>query len=167
MNIDRSITGYLVNAFYICCRKLWLFAHEINPSTENPYLEIGTLIGEETYKREKKEIHIGNMKIDIIKREKDNVVVAEVKKSSKGEEAAKMQLLFYLYQLKGKGVEVKGELLIPKEKKRVEVVLNDENERKLLQDIEKIKNIISQDKPPEKVKNHFCRNCAYDEFCWS
>ena len=65
MNPDRSITGNLINAYYICQRKLWLFAHEINPSLENPYLEIGSLIGEETYKRDKKEILFGNIKIEI------------------------------------------------------------------------------------------------------
>ena len=99
---ERKITGNLVNAYYICHRKLWLFAHEINPSTSNPYLEIGRLIGENSYEREKKEILMENIKIDLIKKESGNIVVAEVKKSSKGLKAAKMQLLFYLYKLRQK-----------------------------------------------------------------
>ena len=48
---DKKITGNLINAYFICRRKLWLFSHEINPYSENPYLEIGSLIGEEFYKR--------------------------------------------------------------------------------------------------------------------
>ena len=167
MKVDRSITGNLVNAFYICHRKVWLFAHEINPSTENSYLEIGSLIGEESYKREKKEIHIGDMKIDLIKKAGNNVVVAEIKKSSKGEKAAKMQLLFYLYQLKAKGIKANGELLIPKERKRILITLDEEVEKELIDGLKKIKEIIAREKPPEKVKTHFCKNCAYNEFCWS
>ncbi|MEA3313129.1 MAG: Dna2/Cas4 domain-containing protein, partial [Caldisericota bacterium] len=92
MNVNRSITGNLVNAYYICYRKLWFFAHEVNPHLDNFYLEIGTLIGEQSYKREKKEIQIGNMKIDLVKKEGGNIVIAEIKKSSKGVKAARMQL---------------------------------------------------------------------------
>ncbi|HOV21335.1 MAG TPA: CRISPR-associated protein Cas4 [bacterium] len=165
--MEFKIIGTFVWYYFICKREVWFMAHNIQPSQENPYIEIGRLISEEFYPREKKEIKLESMIIDIIKCKDGQLLIGEVKKSSKYLEAAKMQLLFYLYQLKEKGVEAKGELLIPKEKKRIEVVLNEENERKLLLDIEKIKNIISQNKLPEKVKNQFCRNCAYDEFCWS
>jgi len=165
--IDRRITGNLVNAYYICHRKLWLFAHEVNPFPDNPYLEIGALIGEESYKREKKEILIGNIKIDLIKRKNnEDVVVAEIKKSSKGKDAAIMQLLFYLYQLKKKGIDAQGELLIPKEKKKVSVELTDEIVEKLKTAIAEIREIISKENPPLPKKIPFCRNCAYREFCW-
>jgi len=165
--IERRITGNLVNAYYICHRKLWLFAHEVNPFPDNPYLEIGALIGEESYKREKKEILIGNIKIDLIKRKNnEDVVVAEIKKSSKGKDAAIMQLLFYLYQLKKKGIDAQGELLIPKEKKKVSVELTDEIVEKLKTAIAEIREIISKENPPLPKKIPFCRNCAYREFCW-
>lgn len=164
--IERRITGNLVNAYCICHRKLWLFAHEINPPSNNPYLEIGTLIGEESYKRERKEIQVGNMKIDLIKKESGNVVVAEIKKSSKGKDAARMQLLFYLYQLKKEGIDAQGELLIPKEKKKISVELTDELIEKLKTAIAEIGEIISKEEPPLPKKIPFCRNCAYREFCW-
>jgi len=143
------------------------FAHEINPYSENPYLEIGSLIGEESYKRKKKEIQVGRMKIDLIKKENDAVVVAEIKKSSSGKNAAKMQLIFYLYQLRNNGIEAKGELLIPEERKRIPVELTEELERVLLEDMRHIREIISQDVPPEAKKIRFCRNCAYNDFCWA
>ena len=163
----RKLTGNLINAYYVCPRKLWLFAHEINPYSENPYMEIGTLIGEESYKREKKEIQVGSMKIDLIKKENGAIVIAEIKKSSSGKNAAKMQLLFYLYQLKNNGVEAKGELLIPREKRKVPVELTEELEKVLLEDMRKIREIISQNLPPEAEKIKFCRNCAYNDFCWA
>ncbi len=165
--IERKITGNLVNAYFICHRKVWLFAHEINPSLDNPYLEIGTLIGEQSYKREKKEIQAGNMKIDLIKKENGNIVVAEIKKSSKGEKAATMQLLFYLYQLRQKGIEANGELLIPKERKKISVELTEENEKELKKAFADIKEILKMETPPPLKKISFCKNCAYSEFCWA
>ncbi len=166
MNIDYSITGNLVNAYYVCHRKVWLFAHEIGPSLENPYLEIGRLIGEESYKRGKKEIVAGNMKIDMIEKENGRTVVAEIKKSSKGKTAAKMQLLFYLYKLKTQGINAKGELLIPKEKKRIEVELTEEKEKELEKTFTEIKEILKRESPPPLKRIPFCKNCAYNEFCW-
>ena len=163
---ERKITGNLVNAYYICHRKVWLFAHEINPSTSNPYLEIGRLIGEESYKREKKEILMGNIKIDLIKKESGNIVVAEVKKSSKGLKAAKMQLLFYLYKLKQKSIEANGELLIPKEKRKILIKLDDKSVDMIEKAVVEINNIINMEKPPPVVKTNYCKKCAYYEFCW-
>jgi len=163
----RKITGNLVNAYFICHRKVWLFAHEVNPSLENPYLEIGKLIGEESYKRAKKEIVAGNLKIDMIEKANGKTVIAEIKKSSKGEKAAEMQLLFYLYRLKQQGIKAKGELLIPKERKRIPVELTDENKRELENAIADIREILEMDKPPLLKRIPFCRNCAYNEFCWA
>lgn len=81
-------------------------------------------ITEETYKRDKKEILFGNIKIDLIRKESGNMVVAETKKSPKGVNAARMQLLFYFYKLKELGVDARGELLIPKERKKIDVELD-------------------------------------------
>ncbi len=167
MSPDYNITGNLLNAYYICHRKLWLFAHEIGPPTNNPYLEIGKLIGENFYKREKKEIQIGNIKIDFVKKKSGNIVIAEIKKSSRGIKAAEMQLLFYLYQLKNRGIIAEGELLIPKERKKKKVILTDEIEKELERTIEKIQAIIIQPDPPAVRKTYFCRACAYKELCFA
>jgi CRISPR-associated exonuclease Cas4 len=167
MRHNKPITGNLLNAYYICHRKLWLFAHEVNPPTDNSCLEIGRLIGENSYKGEKKEIQIRNIKIDLIKKENGNVIIAEIKKSSKGTKAARMQLLFYLYQLKNQGVEAKGELLIPKERKKEEILLTEELEKELEKTMRYIQTIIAQPNPPTVHKTHFCRVCAYKDLCFA
>jgi len=125
------------------------------------------LIGEETYKRDKKEILFGSIKIDLVKKESGNTVVAEIKKSSKGINAARMQLLFYLYRLKKRGIDAKGELLIPKEKKKIAVELDKATEEKLKDALVKIELIITSELPPVPQKIPFCRKCAYFEFCWA
>jgi len=166
MNSDHHITGNLINAYYICHRKLWLFSHQINPPVDNFYLDIGRLIGEESYSRSKKEIQAGNLKIDMIENENGKLIIAEIKKSSKGQKPARMQLAFYLYQLKKQRLNLSGELLIPRERKRIKVELTDELESELENAFESMKKIISSEQPPEPHKIGFCRNCAYREFCW-
>jgi len=162
----QKITGTLIWYYYICPREVWLMAHELNPNQEDPFLEIGRLLHQDTYRREKKEITVGNMKIDLIKRRDGETVVGEVKKSSRFERSATMQLSFYLYRLKQAGINAKGELLIPKEKKKISVELTPDIEDELKQTFHQIKEIINQDNPPEPVKNKYCSNCAYKEFCW-
>ncbi len=162
-----GITGNLINAYFVCRRKLWLFAHEVSPRKDNQLLEIGRIIAEESYRREIKEIAFGSVKIDLIRKRDGEFFVSEVKKSSRFLKPAEMQLAFYLKELKKRGILAKGELLIPKEKKRFEVELSDEIEKELESAIADIKRIILLDKPPEVIKNKFCNKCSYFEFCFS
>jgi len=142
-------------------------ARQFNPNQEDNFLEIGRLIHENTYLKEKKEIETSHMKIDLIRKENGKVVVGEIKKSSKFLVPSKMQLLFYLYRLKQKGIILEGELLIPKEKKRIPISLTEEYEEELRRTIREIKELNKKDLPPPAEKISFCRNCAYNEFCWS
>lgn len=161
-----GLTGSLVNAYFVCKRKLWLYAHQVSPDPDWELLELGRLITEETYKRDRKELEGKGMKIDVIQHSDGNTVVGEIKKSSKGLKPAKMQLAFYLYQLKQKGANLRGELLIPKERKRIGVELNEAMEQELKQAFTDMGKIVSSEKPPKPKKIGYCRNCAYREFCW-
>jgi len=163
----EKITGTLIWYYYICPREVWLMAHELSPKQDNTFLEIGRLIHEDSYSREKKEITFGNVKFDILKKRDGQIVVAEVKKSSRFEKSARMQLGFYLHRLKEMGISAKGELLIPKEKKKIPVELDAGIEKELQRAISEIEDIISKETPPVLEKIKFCRNCAYREFCWA
>jgi CRISPR-associated exonuclease Cas4 len=162
-----KITGNLINAYYVCKRKLWLYAHEIGPDRSHQLLEIGRLYDQSTYKRDKKQISMSGMKIDILKKRDGELLVGEVKKTSKFEAAAKMQLAYYLYRLKEQGIELDGELLVPKEKKRERIILDDALTQELETAIAEIDKIITSDKPPVPEKTKYCGKCAYSDFCWS
>jgi CRISPR-associated exonuclease Cas4 len=142
-------------------------SRQLTPWQENPFIEIGRLISEESYKREKKEIHIENIVIDLLKTEGENIVIGEVKKSSRFEKSAKMQLAYYLFRLKQLGIHATGELLFPKEKKKIIVELTEEIEDELISAQKKIKSIIQIEMPPPAQKIKFCSKCGYQEFCWS
>jgi CRISPR-associated exonuclease Cas4 len=164
--MSEAVTGSLIQSFYICKREAWLSSRELNVERE-ALLALGKVIDEEAYSRERKEIKIGNLKIDLVKRSNKKVVVGEIKKSSRFEKAAKMQLAFYLYRLEQLGINAQGELLIPREKKRIVVSLDGKTKAELDRAIAEIENIISSDIPPEPVKIQFCTKCAYREFCWA
>ena len=105
--------------------------HNIVPDQENDNVVVGRYIGETSYQREKKEIVVGGSKIDVIHVEDGQMVIGEIKKSSKYRQSARMQLAFYLRELKAHGIEAKGELRFPKEKIREEVVLDETVEAEL------------------------------------
>ena len=105
--------------------------HQIVPDQENDNVLIGKSIAEHSYEREKKEIVVDNIKIDIVNIDNGKMCISEVKKSSKYKESATMQLAFYLKKLKEIGINASGELRFPKEKIREEIILDDNIENKL------------------------------------
>lgn len=162
-----SITGTLIQSYGICKRQTWLMAHQIIPDQEHQYIEMGRLIDEETYDREKKKINLENVVLDLVKSEDGDIIVGEVKKSSRAENTARLQLAFYLYKLKQSGVEARGILLFPEERRRIMVELTPELEAELEGIFREIEIIILKEKPPPFEKIGYCKNCAYKEFCWS
>lgn len=142
-------------------------SHQLMPDEDDPNLEIGRFIQETSYSRAKKEVNLGHIKIDLIKRKNGDLVVGEVKKSSKYKESARMQLAFYLKELKSRGITARGELYFPEEKRKESVVLDHDLEAKLLTVEKQILQIIYKELPPPPKRVAWCRRCAYAEFCWA
>ncbi|MCI4458810.1 MAG: CRISPR-associated protein Cas4 [Thermocrinis sp.] len=160
------VNGTLIWYSYICDREVWFIGHQIEASQDNPFLEKGRAIHEVFYSQYTKELLIDNtIKIDIVK---GRELIAEIKSSSKHLKSAIMQLAFYLYYLKKhKGVELRGILSIPSERRTEEVQLSESLERELEEKIKGIEDILSLPKPPPPVKIPYCKNCAYKEICWA
>ena len=116
---------------------------------------------------EKKDIGLSHIKLDIVKKEKDELIIGEVKKSSLFRTSARMQLAYYLLELEKVGLNAKGELYFPKEKKRETIELVPELRKELNTATCEILRILYFDAPPLPEKIRFCKNCAYAEFCWS
>lgn len=167
-DLEYTITGTHIWYYYCCPREVWLMLHQVNPDEDDPNMDLGRFIHEMSYARDKsKEISLGNIRLDIVRQNKEGLVIGEVKKSTKYAQSARMQLAFYLLELKERGIEAKGELLFPKEKKKEEVVLTVEVEKELHEAMEAIRRIAEENRPPLARKISFCRNCAYKEFCWA
>jgi len=162
------VTGSMIQAYMICARQTWLISRQVYPGQDNVYLEIGRLISEESYQRERKEVRIDNLLIDLVRKEgSKNMVVGEVKKTSRAEEAARLQLAFYLYELYQMGIEAEGELLYPEEKRKEKVLLDEEMYKKVAKIKESIFNLIMKSTPPEPQRIPRCGKCSYAELCWA
>jgi len=158
-------TGIRINYLYVCERKLWFFDRGIQMESTSDKVLMGKLLNEYSYpKEEKKEILIDNLiNIDIV----DDDKIHEVKYSNRLVDADRIQLLYYLYYLKQMGIEKGGIINYPKMKKREEVTLTIDAEKKVESALVKVNEILKSDIPPHLQKKPYCSKCAYFEFCWS
>ena len=157
-------SAVMVQYYKSCPRELWFFAHKINMDYTDDNVQIGRQIHENAYSRERKSVHLGEVAIDVVKQEKDTIIF-EIKKSRKLIEPAKYQLYYYLWYLKQIGKIVKGYLVYPKEKKKIEVTLTEDIEKEIEKIIEEIPKIVAMPVPPKVEKKPFCKRCAYYELC--
>ncbi len=163
-----KITGSLVEAFVFCPRQAWFLSRRLNGDQYNEFIAIGRLYAEKTYKRDKKEILIDGNKIDIIKENNNKFLFIETKKSSKVKRASEIQLLHYMYCFFKRGYRnIKGELRFPKERKVIEVNLNEAEILELERIYVNVNKLVNQDKPPLVKRSNICKECSYIEFCWA
>ena len=163
-----KITGTMINYYFHCKRQCYLFANKINLEDNSEDVRIGRVLHEIKAKdRDNTEIKYENMAIDKI----TSKYIEEYKKSDADTEAARMQLLFYLKNLKDKGIEKEGKLIYEeknkKENRKSEIIkLDDNNIAKLDECIKEIEKLIEQEKIPEVEKDNKCKKCAYYEYCY-
>ena len=163
--LSAKFTGTEVGYYFICRKKLWWFHRGIQMEFEHDRVKLGRFIHEKSYGRKKKEISIdGKIVLDW----NQNNVIHEVKLTDKMESAHEFQLLYYIFYLKQKSIEnISGQIDYPKLKKTQEVFLNEENEAKLKEALEKMEEIVTGEDAPEVEFMKICRSCSYAELCWS
>jgi len=172
MNSLPRFTGTQVKYYPFCKRRLWLFTNGIEMELENQDVQKGTLLGEKSYSRAQKEIAIDDrIVIDWMESRvgADGVLTLhEVKKSKSFDAAHRLQLLYYIYYLKCKGVEARGEIDYPLLKKKELVELTSEAEAELMEVLAGIEAVVSTpEAPPRLINRRVCEKCAYYELCWS
>ena len=167
----RIFAPSIFNAFNICNRQAWLMMRNLTADQDNAFLEIGRLIDEATFKRDKKRIYLADLEamLDMVTKRDNVYYIAEIKKSSKTMESGIFQLKYYLYILKKKkGISAKGIIKIPKEKISKEIELEKEDEEKIESILKKMEQVLNSEYPPKILKsNRKCKMCAHYEFCWS
>lgn len=165
MKQDLKITGIMFYYYFICKRKLWYFRNEIQMESNSEVVELGKLIDENTYKRDRKHIMINEtINIDFIR---DRKVIHEIKKSNSMEEASIWQIKYYIYYLKKHGVEdVEAVLDYPKLKKRLDIELYEDDEAEIEKVLVEIEKIVSDKKMPNIIDSKICKKCSYYELCY-
>lgn len=156
--------GTEINYLFICPTKLWYFSHGVTMEQESEWVDLGKFLHEKSYFGEEKNIKIGPISIDFIKKG-DIIEVHEVKKGKSMEKAHEMQALYYLYYLKRLGIRAKAILNYPKLRETKEITL--EGRKKEVEEaIKEVERIKSLPAPPKSVKTKKCKKCAYYELCW-
>lgn len=163
--LDNKITGSMIYYYYVCKKKLWLSLKGISMESENDNVKIGKFLDETSYAKERKHICINNeINMDFIER---TGTIHEIKKSRSIEEASIMQVKYYMFYLKGLGVQVKdAKIDYPLLKKVVAVELNEADEKLLAEIIEEIQAIGALDKSPPIISDKRCKKCAYHDLCY-
>lgn len=160
-----NITGIMIYYYFICQRKLWYFVNEINMEQNSELVSIGKILDETTYSREKKGILIDNtINVDFIR---NGAILHEVKKTKSIEEAGIWQIKYYMYYLEQRGVQnIEAQIDYPLIRETKSIYLEDED-RKILNNIEKsITEIKEYDKPPKVINEKICKKCAYYDLCY-
>jgi CRISPR-associated exonuclease Cas4 len=163
-----QLTATHINYFFICHRKLWLFANGINMEHTSETVAEGKLIGETTYpQRAEKytEIEIGGSKIDFY--DAKNKVIHEIKKSDSMEAAHQWQVKYYIWLLEQNGIAgVTGVLEYPKLREKTVVVLTADDRITLQCTIKEIRELIQADECPARINSKICKRCSYFDFCY-
>ena len=157
-----------INYYFICKRKLWLFASGINMEHTSDLVYEGKLLHETSYPQRPEryeELEIDGCKIDFY--DAKNKIVHEIKKSDKMEEAHEWQVKYYIYILERNGIEgVSGILEYPALRQTTKVELT-EADREYIQEIEnEIQCLVEGDVCPPVVNGKICKSCSYYEFCY-
>jgi CRISPR-associated exonuclease Cas4 len=165
---DRPVIGGTLVWYYaICHREAWLMLHAISPDENDPNVAYGRFLQDRAYKRKRKEFKIDGSKLDIVTRSGKEILVVEVKKSSRAMESARLQLAHYLLELEERGIHAHGELRFPEERRREVVVLDDTLRAEIQMIREHLQRLAAEPVPPAPVRNAWCSKCAYAELCWS
>ena len=161
------VTGTMISYLHVCPRQLWFFQNHIEMEHTSDRVAMGQLLHEESYPREKRKerpINERNL-IDFI--DKDGIL-HDVKSSPSMQKAHEMQMLYYLYLLKQKGLpNRKGVINYPRQRRTVAVELTPEKECEVEEAIRKVKKISDLPTPPDVEFMKICKSCSYMELCWS
>lgn len=160
-----KITGLMVYYYFVCHRKLWYFVNEINMEQNSELVELGKILDENSYTRERKNIMIDNtINIDFIKNE---CILHEIKKTKALEEASIWQVKYYMYYLEKRGIKnITARIDLPLAKQTKEIFLEEGDIQRIEKVIGEIEKILKQEKPPNIINEKICKKCAYFDLCY-
>lgn len=164
------ISGTHIAYYHLCHRKLWFLGNGIRMenATDNAFVEEGKLIDEHSYARRPQKwraLDLGSLKIDHF--DPTTRTVREVKKSPKLEAAHIAQVKYYLFALRNQGLPgAKGLIEYPKQKRKTEVELTDDDVAKIHVWEADIERITTLEQCPELREKPYCKSCAFHEFCF-
>lgn len=159
------ISGTLVNYYATCKREAWLYSRQIHADQSDDNVLMGKTLAE-LKETKLQDFPFSHLKFDRVEKRRGHYMITEHKKSMKNPEAAKMQLLFYLYVLKT-GLKLKAvNGKVVSGRKTILVEGNEENMRTMETLLEEMSGFLGQETPPAAEYKKICDGCAYRTYCF-
>lgn len=163
---DRlNINGLLFQHITLCPTRTWLHYHRVDCTHLNRHMQLGLLLHETSYEGAGQSEFGYGIGPDMI--DWKNFEVSEIKKSKSREDAAILQLQFYVaIMIAATGQSWSGTLRYPKSRRVKQIIFNNKVKADLLAAFERIKTAISDSHPPPKQLKSLCKHCSYRLLCW-
>lgn len=163
---DRlNINGLLFQHIQLCQTRTWLHYHRIDCAHLNRHMQSGLLLHETSYGGAGQSEFGYGIAPDMI--DWPHFEISEIKQSRSREDAAILQLQFYLAIMIGAtGRLWSGVLRYPRSRRVKKIVFDDQAKANLLAALQRIKTVLSLPCPPAKEPKPLCQHCAYRLLCW-
>ena len=164
-NFNKDLlNGTLIHYYVTCKREAWLYSRRIHADQWDENILMGKALAE-IKEEQLHDFPFSNLKFDKIGKERGHYVVTEYKKSMSNPNGAKMQLLFYMWQLKTslKLKQINGKVISGRTVIFVEG--NEENMRMIEELMVEVSAFLSQAMPPPFKEIKFCKGCGYRDYC--
>ncbi len=158
------ITGTLIHYYVTCKREAWLYSRKIHADQWDENILMGKALAE-IKEEQLQDFPFSNLKFDKIGKQRGHYLVTEYKKSMSNPEGARMQLLFYMWQLKTslKLKQINGKVISGR---RVVFVEGNEANMKMLEElVAEVSRFLERPAPPPFALNKFCKGCGYRDYC--
>jgi CRISPR-associated exonuclease Cas4 len=165
MFTPELLSGTLIHYYATCKREAWLYSRRIHADQWDENIAMGKALAQ-IKEDQLQDFPFSQLKFDRIGKQRGHYLVTEYKKTLKNPEGAKMQLLFYMYQLKIslKLKQIGGKVISGKTVLFVEG--NEENMEMMRALIGEICAFLETDTPPPFAKIKFCKMCGYRDYCY-
>lgn len=165
MFTPELLSGTLIHYYATCKREAWLYSRRIHADQWDENIAMGKALAQ-IKEDQLQDFPFSQLKFDRIGKQRGHYLVTEYKKTLKNPEGAKMQLLFYMYQLKiSLGLkQIGGKVISGKTVLFVEG--NEENMEMMRALIGEICAFLETDTPPPFAKIKFCKMCGYRDYCY-
>jgi CRISPR-associated exonuclease Cas4 len=159
----EEITGTLVNYYTTCKREAWLYSRKIHADQGDENITIGRTLAD--LREGEQKFPFDFLKFDKITKESGHYIITEHKKTLSNVEAAKNQLLFYMFLLKTalKLKKIDGKVI--SKKTVIFIEGSEENFEMLDRLLNEIVLFTNTPKSPSFEPTKWCNNCAYRSYC--
>lgn len=163
MFTNEILNGTIIKSYIACKRQGWLASRKLTPLVSNTYIQMGTALSNIRKESSKR---IGNIEIDEIEKGK-HIIVKEYKKTFSNIEASKMQLLFYMKNLKKELNlnKIDGYIISEETNEKLFLPFDSKNEEKIDKLIDEILVALNNSQIPKFTRTKLCDYCGHNIYC--